>query len=1802
MRKLVKSKFFRVVCCLACVGAVLAGYDNVSSVSLHAQETTTTQKSTAQKSILVDHGDMEGQVLYLSDIPYLSAKIGWGTIGLDKTSSNGALSIRLNGSTTTIKKGIWAHATSTVDYDISEYKDYAYFTTYYGLNTTAGGNGNGAKFYIYTSVDGKTWDLKTAENPTAIKGNNNAQKATIDIRNANYIRLYAHDNGSNASDHAIWADAKLIKEGYNENVTRTVEELDAEIKSKYTGGPVQDDIKLTLLQRDLINRVGQYNLRNFIDANEKNKETLEWFLNDEEALRLWTVGGRPLGSYMRALEVLSTVYQAHKADLTDETAALGGTAGIKCKDVYLKMMLSLSLSHSSGIGLWIGGNQYSNALKRYEIYKSMYQNNQLDNRAVFEQLTVEEMRWLMHVNIDDEEILWLNDYSKKWSSANDRFNPYKYMKYTFGYSYYRPQYYSQANYAKWDAKYNLSKYGVPYQSGKPKLWIVFEEGAVCGGLSKTAANLWGVWGWPTSTVGQPGHCAYIYMYHAGGGKMAWQLANSVVTTGWANTSPLGYMPNGWGSGGYYATNGGSIKSASYFFLAQEAQNEYEKYEQAELILLLANVYNTDWDMLDQIYHDALDQEIINLDAWLGVINMAIDSRSGMTQAELMSLAEEVADVMTWNPLPMYDLTRRIGTKITAPEYKAQLLMLQNETLNKAKSATFSNTVQYKEVPVVAQAILGEVDSRIATFSFDGANAGKIVLSKQLQSTQVTWSYSLDGGSTWKDCYTPTVQLTQEEINSIDVNKDIKVHIVGLPREDKNIYTINITKGKFPTASVTTSDDENRIYGVTDLMEWTLDPNGEWTSFAESNPLFTGNKKVYVRLKATGTSTTSDQVYYTFTENIVDEKNAYIPSKNLSVITASSTSSGNKNNLIDGNLNTAWQSKNVPAYVDIELDRARYVNALDFTWDKNAVMGGSLPYGHPKNVTVFVSMDGNDWQTATTASLPEMLSKKTLTFDTPIQAKYVRFHCASIYASIVNNFAISEIKLYEDLTVDDTPYAEISYNIIKTTNKNVTAELVNPTKDITVTNNSGKTSYTFTKNGTFTFEFVDKQGHKGSSTATVDWIDKTPPELNVTYSTTEPTNEDVVASLSFTKPVTILTKDVEIATNADKSQTITFLENDSFTLEFKDALGNIGTKTVSVDWIDKEDPTSEFTYSTTDITDKEVVATLDPSEPVRVLNNDGKDTYTFTENGTFTFEFEDMVGNQGTATANVYWIKKVPQISVSYSTKKATNKDVKVTLNIEEGYRIMNNGGKNVYTFTDSGEFAFEYLDEDNMMGRYPVKVDWIDKEVPTGEFTFTTTKPTNKTVVATLKPSEKVKITNNGGKDTYSFTKNGSFTFEFEDMVGNKGTATAKVNWIDRTVPTATFNYSTKALTNKNVTVTLNPSKKVTILNNNGKDTYTFTKNGEFTFEFIDAAGNKNKAVAKVNWIDKTPPKATIEYTGKGGVNDPVTAILRPAEDVTIINNDGSNTFVFKENGEFTFEFTDKVGNKGTAIAKVDWIGKEPVKPTPDPEPTPTPDPKPEPTPTPDPKPEPTPTPDPKPEIKPGTTTKPNTKPSSKPTTSTSDNKPSTGSVSYIEEANKPFYNMITADTSNSDVSYKELKTEGGNNNIVAKLPQKLLEKYKDAVLAYQNLTLSDSQKERYGKESEIYELRLETKDKQAIDVEREEIEQTIQLNPNKTFVAVYQISEDGSIVRLNHELGENNELVFKSNGLGKYIVSYQSEDADADADTNQPTDDEVISSGNDSSEGNSFNDMIMDYLPYIVIALVAVSGGVMFIFLKKKN
>lgn len=82
-------------------------------------------------------------------------------------------------------------------------------------------------------------------------------------------------------------------------------------------------------------------------------------------------------------------------------------------------------------------------------------------------------------------------------------------------------------------------------------------------------------------------------------------------------------------------------------------------------------------------------------------------------------------------------------------------------------------------------------------------------------------------------------------------------------------------------------------------------------------------------------------------------------------------------------------------------------------------------------------------------------------------------------------------------IDKTaPTATVSYDKTDWTNGLVVATL-NPSESVTVTNNSGKTSRTFTANGTFTFEFVDVAGNTGTAVATVGNIDTSKPESKIT---------------------------------------------------------------------------------------------------------------------------------------------------------------------------------------------------------------------------------------------------------------------------------------------------------------------------------------------------------------------------------------------------------------------------------------------------------------------------------------------------------------------------------------------------------------------------------------------------------------------------------------------------------------------------------------------------------------------------------
>ncbi len=1197
----------------------------------------------------------ETDFVYVSDIKFYKANTGWGQILRDTTSSNTPITLKMDGSYFPFEKGIWAHATSTIDIDLTEYQDFAYFTTYYGVNQTSGNRGNGVKFYIYTSKDGNTWDLKTDSDPKAMMSNDQAVFAKVDIQGAKYLRLYADANGANGNDHSVWADAKLIKASYKEvNATKTLEEYDEIIKTKYQNAPITGEFEKTLLQRELVRSVGQYTLNAYVKNNSAHRETLSWLMDNVDILRLYLVGGTPDGSYLESLNVLSDLYHAYASDFNITTKTKYGTV---LGDLYKRMAITLSLTHSTRVALWMDPSQEengSNAVERYKIYKEMHladkfvvSKNQ-DHTGWFESLKVEEMRFILNNIIDDEEILWLYDYTQKEIDAHpgkeeEYLQPHHYMKYIWP-DYMKPEYHDEKNKEMWSEKYgNFLDYGVTFRPGLVKLWMNIDNGAVCGGISKIGSNIRAVHGTPSSVISQPGHAALIYYRKNENGDGYWTIDNDV--SGWSlsgKTETLSLrMPLGWGDE-EYLTGDDNLGIVTYILLAQGALNDFDNYQASRINYMLADVYKNDINKLYEVYRTSLKSEPLNIDAWYGLIK-TYRMDSSKTEKDYYELAQEIIAALKYYPYPMYHLLREINKNLSSVSYQFQLSLDQTRALEEASVATANETIQVQAVTQEAKYLLGISNPELASFSFDGENAGKIVLADRFNDSGIRWDYSIDGKQTWtKVSFAPNEEhahlLTKEELQKITAENDIYVHIEGLNYEEENLYHIDIQKYELPSTYYG-NDLENRVVGVESYTEWRLKETDPWTSYQSASPDLTGNKEVQIRIGAHETNLPSEVMTFTFTDEKQMETEKYIPVSHLSIEKVSTEAAGRgryATNTIDGNLYTSWHSDwngNDPEkYITIKLDQPFYLSALEYF----PIPEATGTNGRILSAKIEVSLDNENWQTVVESTNWENdTNSKKVSFEST-KAQYIRLTGVQTNRSFIT---AAMINLYHDGTKDLSPIAGISYSTTGKTNQDVVARLVNESSHITITNNDGKNEYTFKENGTFTFEFTDDFGHTGSTTATVSWIDKTAPKATITFNTEKKTNQEVIARVSFDERVKLLNGNVMLEANEDGSHTLTFEDNDQIELTYQDEVGNIGKTNIKVDWIDKIAPTAQFIYSNSTKTEDPVTVTLIPSETVKVLNNNGKTTYTFNENGTFTFEFQDDAGNIGTATVDVTWITK-----------------------------------------------------------------------------------------------------------------------------------------------------------------------------------------------------------------------------------------------------------------------------------------------------------------------------------------------------------------------------------------------------------------------------------------------------------------------------------------------------------------------------------------------------------------------------------
>lgn len=979
------------------------------------------------------------------------------------------LTLKVNGKSQSYIKRLCAWATSEIVYDLKDY-DYDYFTADLGVDISEQSNyfNTGVRFYIYTSDDGESWTEKYKSD--TLYGWSEADAVKIDIKNAKYLKLTADDNSANWwaawYDEAVYANAKRMKEDYKEDtsdiaVIKTVDTYDKELKQNNLQ-EITGDYELTLLQREFVKNVGYETLQALAKYSDEYKDTISWLMNDKETLRLYLAGGKPEGSYLNSVKVLTRLYTTYKEDLSNDKTTSYGT---KYSDLYRKMILSLSLTASGKNYFFFDGTQVSDPVTRYQIYKDLHmhkgQDQELIQNQVFESLTVEEMRFVMNTIIDDEEIVWLNNYVR--NDKNGATSPYSYIKYTGGYDYTKDQYYSEENYDKWDEKYHLSQYNMPYQKGHPKLWIMFEEGAVCGGLSKTGSCIWGTYkGLPNTCISQPAHCAFIYYTQDSNGNGIWNLGNNV--SGWGKSGKTEHlntrMMNDWGSGSYV-----SGYCANYILLAQAAQNEYDSYEKAEEILMLADIYKDDNEKLESIYRKALKTEKLNFDAWLGLVNL-YEKDDQKTEEEYYALAKEIAETYTYYPHPMYDLLNLIKPHLTSTTYSTSFALLQSNTLKTAAKATDKESIQASAVREVANQLLGNVDTEIASFSFDGDHAGEIILSSRYDDTDVAWDYSLDGGTTWKEeTEKHSVKLTEKEIASITSKNDIKVHIIGADYSDDNVYTIDIQDSKGLPTGLYVNDLENQLIGNTTGLEWKYTEEDTWASYTEEQPDLSGDKTLIVRAAATGiyqadTKTTT----YQFTKDGTDAVQKYISIKHLSIEKASSEQSNKGDyaqNAIDGNINTLWHTvydgSDQEKSITIKLDEPVYLSAFEYVPRQIGVNGRT------RDGILYVSSNGEDWTEA--ASVTEWANNtqwKKITLQESVKIQYVKFVTTKNWGN--GNYASAAmINLYEDETKkeQEKPTTTATTEVTTTETEKTTAK--NETTKVTTTANKKtterKTTYT-----------------------------------------------------------------------------------------------------------------------------------------------------------------------------------------------------------------------------------------------------------------------------------------------------------------------------------------------------------------------------------------------------------------------------------------------------------------------------------------------------------------------------------------------------------------------------------------------------------------------------------------------------------------------------------------------------------------------------------------------------------------------
>ena len=498
----------------------------------------------------------------------------------------------------------------------------------------------------------------------------------------------------------------------------------------------------------------------------------------------------------------------------------------------------------------------------------------------------------------------------------------------------------------------------------------------------------------------------------------------------------------------------------------------------------------------------------------------------------------------------------------------------------------------------------------------------------------------------------------------------------------------------------------------------------------------------------------------------------------------------------------------------------------------------------------------------------------------------------------------------------------------------------------------------TANGTVEFQATDAAGNVSTvTTYEVSNIDKIAPVIELVGDTTTPLQSSTL---------TASTEDgVDIFWSTDNAnwtkytEALDIIANGTYYFQATDAVGNIGTNSITFNNIDTVAPVIELTGdNTTPLQSSTLTASTDAGLKLYYNTESADYAGTWTEytdeisvneNATYYFKATDAAGNVGTASITFANIDKVaPEApTASADITDPTNGDVTVTAVFSDDSAVkeysLDGQTWSAYTqgivLSDNGTVSFRGTDAaGNISDVATYEVTNIDKvapDAPTASADITEPTNQNVTISAVFSDDSAVKEYSLDGQTWSAYTEpvvlsdNGTVSFRGTDAAGNvSDVVTYEVTNIDKVAPAApTVSADITDPTNQNVTVSAVFSDDTAVkeysLDGQTWSEYTqgvvLSENGTVSFRGTDAAGNvSDVATCEVTNIDKVAPTApTFSLSGDaaaGGVV--VTATWDEADAECLYSLDGqtwsayTQPLRFSQNATVQFKTVDAAGNE----------------------------------------------------------------------------------------------------------------------------------------------------------------------------------------------------------------------------------------------------------------------------------------------------